>query len=495
MTMRAKTSMARNDTLTAMERIGQVLVETYRVERLIAEGGMAYVFEASHLRIPKRFAVKFLKLSLVNNSEALLRFRREAEIIATLEHPNIVNLVDYNVSEDGVPYIVMEFLDGDHLGRRLADGKLPLAEALRIAQAVASALTAAHAREIIHRDLKPENIILCKGDLVKVVDFGVAKLRGAPELTAFNTILGTVAYMAPEQITAKAVDSRTDQYALGVIIHELLSGTPPAQATSVAEQAMKILYGQLPPVEGLDSRVNDVLFRAMAKNPFERYASVGELMSALLEAAQPKAIVVAPPPPATVLEELPELLGDATKVTMAPPVPFDTQAEVSDEVASPPEPANGVHSVVTAELNSEQIVPQSSRATLLMETVKPPPIDPNATLPPNAMAPPAVDAGRSTLQTGNESARPTLVPDVDRMPPPLPGMRSIPPPVPLATSTLPPKTTVPYVPADVDITGPRPLTDTLRPGRGALPLWAWFAVGLAASGGLVTAFWLLALRH
>ncbi len=160
------TSVAKADTLYAMERIGQVLVETYRVDRLIAEGGMAYVFEASHLRIPKRFAVKFLKMSLVHNSEALLRFRREAEIIATLDHPNIVNLVDYNVSEDGAPYIVMEFLDGEHLGKRLEAGvKLPVAEMLRITQSVSAALEAAHARDIVHRDLKPENIILCKGDV------------------------------------------------------------------------------------------------------------------------------------------------------------------------------------------------------------------------------------------------------------------------------------------------------------------------------------------
>jgi serine/threonine-protein kinase len=205
------------------DRVGQVLVETYRVERLIAEGGMAAVYEATHLRIPKRFAVKFLRLSLMNNAEALLRFRREAEIIATLDSPSIVALVDYNVTDDGVPYIVLEYLDGENLAQRMERGRVELVEALRIGDAVESALSTAHARGIIHRDLKPENIVLCRSG-VKVLDFGVAKLRGGPELTAFNAIVGTLAYMAPEQVSGRRVDGRTDQFAFATILYELLSG-------------------------------------------------------------------------------------------------------------------------------------------------------------------------------------------------------------------------------------------------------------------------------
>src|SRR5207249_3882335 len=141
-------------------RVGQVLVETYRIDRLLAEGGMGSVYEARHLRLPKRFAVKFLNLNLVGNAEAQARFRREAEIIATLDHPNIVNLLDYNVTDEGVPFIVLEFLDGEHLGKRLSRGKLNVAEAVRILAPVVNALTAAHDRDIVHRDLKPENIVL-----------------------------------------------------------------------------------------------------------------------------------------------------------------------------------------------------------------------------------------------------------------------------------------------------------------------------------------------
>jgi serine/threonine-protein kinase len=124
-----------------INRTGQVLVDTYRIERLLAEGGMGSVYEARHLRLPKRFAIKFLNLNLLNSAEALARFRREAEIIATLDHPNIVSLLDYNVTDDGVPFIVLEFLDGEHLAKRIARGKLPLDEALRIVAPVVHALS------------------------------------------------------------------------------------------------------------------------------------------------------------------------------------------------------------------------------------------------------------------------------------------------------------------------------------------------------------------
>src|SRR5690349_3080044 len=125
-------------------RVGQILVETYRIERLIAEGGMGSVYEAKHIRLPKRFAVKFLNVSLVDNAEAQARFKREAEIIAALDHPHIVSLLDYNVTDDGVPFIVLEFLDGEHLGKRIGRGKLPLAETMRILAPVVQALSSAH---------------------------------------------------------------------------------------------------------------------------------------------------------------------------------------------------------------------------------------------------------------------------------------------------------------------------------------------------------------
>jgi serine/threonine-protein kinase len=270
-----------------MERVGQVLVETYRVERLVAEGGMAAVYEARHLRVPKRFAVKFLRHQLQNHAEALARLRREAEIIATLEHPNIVQLIDYNVTDDGLPYIVLEFLDGENLGERLArDGRIGLVETLKIARQVASALEAAHARDITHRDLKPENIFLTRDGQVKVLDFGVAKLRRAPELTAMNVVVGTVGYMSPEQISGKEVDPRTDQFALASIVYAMLAGQPAFEIDGpVVMQATRILTHRPPPVDGVSPAVNAALERGLSKNPFERYATVTELVESLIAAA------------------------------------------------------------------------------------------------------------------------------------------------------------------------------------------------------------------
>ena len=260
--------------MTAVDRVGGVLVETYRLERLIAEGSMGSVYEARHLRIPKRFAVKFLRIGLEENPEALERFRREAEVVAALEHPNIVEVYDYNVADDGSPYIVLEYLDGEHLGARLRrDGKLPLDEALRIVGDVSAALEVAHARDVIHRDLKPENIVLCSDGEVKVVDFGVAKMRGAPELTAVNTIVGTVPYMAPEQLLGGVLDGRVDEYALAVIAYELLSGEMAFDGTgAVADVARRVLTHVPPFLAGVPQAVNEVLFRGMARAADDRFA-------------------------------------------------------------------------------------------------------------------------------------------------------------------------------------------------------------------------------
>jgi len=270
-----------------MERVGQVLVETYRVERLVAEGGMAAVYEAGHMRVPKRFAVKFLRQQLADHAEALARFRREAEIIATLEHPNIVQLVDYNVSDDGVPYIVLEFLDGEDLATRMArKGRIPLQATLEIARDVAAALEAAHARDVTHRDLKPENIFVTRRGTVKVLDFGVAKLRKAPELTALNVVVGTVGYMSPEQISGKAVDPRTDQFALASIVYAMLAGHPAFEIDGpVIAQATRILTHRPPDIDGVSPAVNAALQRGMAKDPLERYATVGDMVEALIAAA------------------------------------------------------------------------------------------------------------------------------------------------------------------------------------------------------------------
>jgi eukaryotic-like serine/threonine-protein kinase len=285
-----------------VDRVGAVLVETYRITRLIAEGGMGDVYEAQHVRVPKKFAVKFLKGALVDKAEALARFRREAEIIATLDHPNIVTLFDYNIGEDGIPYIVLEFLDGDHLGRVIAGGALSLEHGLRIVDSVARALEAAHKLDVVHRDLKPENVILCTNGTIKVVDFGVAKLRGAAGLTAFNTTVGTVPYMSPEQILGGTLDGRTDEFALAAITFEMLTGnTCFGGGGPIPDQALRVLRHVPPPIANVPDAVNQVVQKALSKEASDRYASVSEFVAALHEAAGE--VEVTPLTPAPIVDD------------------------------------------------------------------------------------------------------------------------------------------------------------------------------------------------
>jgi serine/threonine-protein kinase len=382
--------------MTAVDRVGGVLVETYRLERLIAEGSMGSVYEARHLRIPKRFAVKFLRIDLMENVEALKRFQREAEVVAGLDHPNIVEIYDYNVTDDGSPYIVLEYLDGEHVGARLSRlGKLGLDEGLRILGDVARALDVAHAKNVIHRDLKPENIVLCSDGTTKVVDFGVAKIRGAPELTAVNTIVGTVPYMAPEQLMGGVLDARVDEYALAVIAYEMLSGGMAFDGSgAVADVARRVLTHVPPFVPGVGQAVNEVLFRGMARAADERFSSVRDFMTALELAAAVKEPSLPEP---KLDDELPPLAGEATRITVAgdaatqaaaaaadaedPPAPPPTDAAPTKEPRTPTipsplpvlggatyeMPAVAAPSADGSEATEEQKPPLASLSTLVVQ--------------------------------------------------------------------------------------------------------------------------------
>ena len=185
---------------------GVLLADTYLLGRPISRGGMGEVFEATHARLPGRYAVKILLPELIGHREAFARFCREAEVMSELRHPNVVQIFDFNTTPDGRPYFVMEFLEGRDLETRLNDaGPLPLPFAVRVVDAVASALAAAHAHGIVHRDLKPANIFLVTVDgqpdeLIKVLDFGISKVRAAGTLLSTpSDVLGTPPYMSPEQ--------------------------------------------------------------------------------------------------------------------------------------------------------------------------------------------------------------------------------------------------------------------------------------------------------
>ena len=162
-------------------RIAETLQDTYVVERFVGKGGMGTVYEASHRRLPRRFAIKFLTEACATDQKAVARLKREAEVTSRLHHPHIVEVTDFNQTADGAPFIVMELLEGEPLSRRLRRGALELAEVAAIVRQAASALAAAHRESVIHRDLKPTNIFLCRSDtgpFVKVMDFGISKVLG-----------------------------------------------------------------------------------------------------------------------------------------------------------------------------------------------------------------------------------------------------------------------------------------------------------------------------
>jgi serine/threonine-protein kinase len=272
--------------------IGAVLQDTYRILRPLAEGGCGEVFLAAHTRLPGRFAVKMLHRSLAQDAEAMSRFRQEAEITSTLRHPHIVQVFDFNVTETGFPYLVMELLQGQLLSQRLAAaGALDPPTAIKIVEQISYALHAAHVRGIVHRDLKPDNIMLLNGDgvtdFVKVMDFGISKASWRPRLTDRAHVAGTPQYMAPEQALGlrEAIDHRTDQFSLAAIAYNLLTG----QETFHGDDPIAVVYQvvHVDPtrpsalVPALGAEVDAVIMRALSKEPAGRYPDVLAFAAAL----------------------------------------------------------------------------------------------------------------------------------------------------------------------------------------------------------------------
>lgn len=277
-------------------RIGRVLSDNYRIERVIGRGGMATVFEASHLRLPIRVALKVITAPLDDAQEFLIRFRREAETLARLEHPHVVSVYDWNVTDDGLPYLVMELLCGEDLTQRLRKTpRLPKRLALHIFSQIAQALQAAHRHSIVHRDIKPSNIFLCtKGplpDFVKVLDFGIAKqmLDAVTRMTRDHTLLGTPAYMAPEQARGdnQKVDERTDQFALALLLYEMLAGHAAfgRKGEHPASTMYRVLYEQ--PLPLADHSLYEVILRALQKDPSARFPCLSDFVDAVLGEVRP----------------------------------------------------------------------------------------------------------------------------------------------------------------------------------------------------------------
>ena len=272
-------------------QVGQVLHNTYKILRRIAEGGMGIVYEAEHVRLgSKRVAVKILNAKVMSNPVVYTRFRREAEIVAELGHPNIVYMMDFNELPSGQPYMVMEYLEGEDLETRLDRvEKLAPDQVIQLIEQVGSALQVVHERGIVHRDLKPQNILLIDtpnfGIQIKILDFGISKIRGSKSMvTQDESVIGTPMYMSPEQARGEiqTIDHRTDIFALGTIAYQVLSGILPFDAPNIPGVLFNVCYTTPPPLSEIitwvSSDIDDVLARALAKDPNERYQQVEQFV-------------------------------------------------------------------------------------------------------------------------------------------------------------------------------------------------------------------------
>jgi serine/threonine protein kinase len=271
---------------------GQTLGK-YRILEPLGRGGMAQVYRAYHPQLNRYVAVKVLRSDLVEEAEFLGRFRREAQSVASLRHPNIVQVYDFDVEFDYY-YMVMELLEGDTLKVRLneyrAHGeRMPLGEILRVTLDILEGLAYAHSEGIVHRDIKPANILLTRRGQAVVTDFGIAQIVGGTQYTVSGALMGTLAYMAPEQGLQGRTSVQSDIYSLGIVLYEMLTGRPPFDADTPLAILMKHVNDPLPLPRSLDASVPEavelIILKALAKNPDDRYQSAAEMIQALREAA------------------------------------------------------------------------------------------------------------------------------------------------------------------------------------------------------------------
>jgi eukaryotic-like serine/threonine-protein kinase len=420
---------------------GMVLGGTYKIVRFIGSGGTGEVYEVEHIRVHRRYAAKVLLGKIASNPEAQKRFKREADVISKLNHPNIVQIVDFNQAEDGTLYLVMELLDGATLANEIKGcTRLPLHRVVPLVRQIASGLMALHEEGVFHRDIKPANLILVHllGDeetTVKILDFGLSKVLGEDaETTRTGAILGTPLYMAPEQAMGRKdipIDRRTDVYSLAAVTYTMINGRPSFSGSSFAEVILQVT--QEPPLPFEPDlhlpEVEEVVRRGMAKGKDDRYPTALDFYQALAKAA-------ALTSPAEPVDKTPPSPPESQRVsTHGAPFP-DTMDETTNpllESASPsiptpnPEPPrprspgglarrlliaglamSTVAVLAFAYLPKRGVDPlQSSSAPVLSETSRPLPVDAVSDAPLDGSA---VDAGTDSSSVDTLSNSPTRSP-------------------------------------------------------------------------------------
>jgi serine/threonine-protein kinase len=272
-------------------------INNYRISGLIGEGGMGAVYLAEHPFMGRKAAIKVLRREFAEDPSLVERFMNEARAANAIRHPNIIDIIDVGRMPNGIPYLMMEFLEGESLSQRIARGTLPLGEAMDIMLQTTSALAAAHGKGIVHRDLKPDNLYLVPDDSapggirLKVLDFGIAKLRGdlsgGGSKTQAGSLMGTPPYMSPEQCrgVTDEIDHRTDVYAMGIILYEMLCGAPPFVSEGWGDVVLAHLTKPPPSPRSRNSAIPEsvevIIMKALAKSVNDRFSSAAEMRTAL----------------------------------------------------------------------------------------------------------------------------------------------------------------------------------------------------------------------
>ncbi|MDL4819919.1 Stk1 family PASTA domain-containing Ser/Thr kinase [Actinomadura opuntiae] len=326
------------DTSVADPLVGQVLDGRYRIESRIARGGMATVYVARDIRLDRTVAIKVMHAGLASDEDFVARFIGEAKAAAALSHPNVVAVYDQRSDGEHV-FLVMEYVPGRTLRDALTElGRLGPRSALEVMQPVLAALGAAHRAGLVHRDVKPENVLICEDGTVKVADFGLARAETASKMTKTGMIIGTVGYLAPEQVMAGRADVRSDVYAAGIMLFELLTGRLPHVADTPLAVAYKHVNEVVPPpsgvVPGIPRRVDELVTDATAHDPSRRPEDANQYLAEVAE--------VYGGLPRDFDRRMEEASRNATSVLESPPpAPPQGRTAVMDASTLPPETLPG----------------------------------------------------------------------------------------------------------------------------------------------------------